>query len=137
MRRSGSSARLDDDRRRGYVGLTKWAAEVGATLDAVLSEPTNWSRRYKQNVELLKSGSLASVAIVVERLEIQDRDKGLSRGERRMLQRARGILATEVFLGLPDGWDGDDGTAGVREPRGPDSDPDSGSEAVEVPEDPQ
>lgn len=83
-------------------------------------EPTNWSRRYKQNVELLKSGSLANVALVVEHLKARDRDKGLSSGETRMLKRAQDILATELFLGLPYGWEGDDdGTAGDREPRTP------------------
>jgi hypothetical protein len=97
-------------------------------------EPTNWSRRYRQNVELLKSGNLANVALVVERLEARDRDKGLSQGERRMLQRAQRILATEVFLGLPDGWEGDDGTAGVREPRGPEPGPHSGSVARQPPD---
>jgi hypothetical protein len=107
---------------------------AGATLDGVTPEPTNWSRRYKQNVELLKSGDLANIAVVVERLEARLRDKGLSQGEARMLRRAQSILGTEVFLGLPDGWEGDDGTAGVREPRvtGPDSD--SGSDARHPPE---
>ncbi len=105
-------------------------------MDGVLSEhsePTNWSRCYKQNVELLQSGNLANVALVVERLEARDRDKGLSQGESRMLKRAQEILATEAVLGLPDGWEGDDGPAGVREPRTPDLSPDSGSGAADLP----
>ena len=97
------------------------------------AEPTNWSRRYKQNVELLRSGDLADVAVVVERLEARSRDKGLSQGEA-MLRRGRDILVTEASFGLPDGWEGDDGGAGVREPAVPDPGRDSGSGVLELPE---
>lgn len=96
-----------------------------AFLRAAPPEPASWSRRYIQNVELLKSGQLVNIALVAHRLEARKRDKGLSGGEQRMLARAQGILESEAFLGLPDGWegdnpdDGDDGGAGVREPRHP------------------
>ena len=50
--------------------------------------PTNWSRRYKNHVEKLKSGDIYQVAEVVRNLSIRDKDKGLSAGEKRMLTRA-------------------------------------------------
>ena len=57
---------------------------------------TNWSRRFKANVEKLKSGDIYQVAEVVRNLSIRDKDKGLSVGEKRMLTRARQILVSEL-----------------------------------------
>ena len=47
--------------------------------------PTNWSRRYKNHSEKLRSGDIYQVAEVVRNLSIRDKDKGLSAGEKRML----------------------------------------------------
>ena len=47
--------------------------------------PTNWSRRFKNHVEKLKSGDIYQVAEVVRNLSIREKDKGLSAGEKRML----------------------------------------------------
>ena len=44
-------------------------------------EPTNWSRRYKANLEKLHSGNVIKVSEVVRDLWRRDRDKGLSAGE--------------------------------------------------------
>jgi CarD family transcriptional regulator len=57
---------------------------------------TNWSRRFKSNVEKLKSGDIYKVAEVVRGLHQRDKDKGLSAGEKRMLTRARQILVSEL-----------------------------------------
>ena len=61
-------------------------------------EPTNWSRRYKANVEKLHSGNVMKVAEVVRDLWRRDRDRGLSAGEKRMLAKARQILVSELAL---------------------------------------
>ncbi len=60
----------------------------------------NWSRRFKANSEKLKSGDIQHVAEVVRNLSIRERDKGLSTGEKRMLNRAREILAGEMAVAL-------------------------------------
>jgi CarD family transcriptional regulator len=57
---------------------------------------TNWSRRFKANVEKLKSGDIYQVADVVRSLHQRDREKGLSTGEKRMLTKARQILVSEL-----------------------------------------
>jgi CarD family transcriptional regulator len=72
---------------------------------AVLSKkearmPTNWSRRFKNHVEKLKSGDIYQVAEVVRNLSIRDKDKGLSAGEKRMLVKARQILVSELTFAL-------------------------------------
>ncbi|MHB8505966.1 MAG: hypothetical protein ACYDEN_09665, partial [Acidimicrobiales bacterium] len=92
--------------------------------------------RYKQNVELLKSGDIANVALVAHRLELREHGQGLSAGEKRMLDRARSSLECEALLGLPDGWEGDwpdEGGAGVREPRRPGPSGGAGPEALNPP----
>lgn len=61
-------------------------------------EPTNWSRRYKANVEKLASGDIKKVAEVVRDLWRRDQDRGLSAGEKRMLSKARQILTSELAL---------------------------------------
>src|SRR5882724_7095632 len=62
--------------------------------------PTNWSRRYKNHVEKMKSGDVYQVAEVVRNLSIRDKDKGLSTGEKRMLMRARQILVSELTFAI-------------------------------------
>ena len=61
-------------------------------------EPTNWSRRYKANLEKLASGDVIKVAEVVRDLWRREKDRGLSAGEKRMLAKARQILVSELAL---------------------------------------
>ena len=76
-------------------------AEVFAVLtkkDARM--PTNWSRRYKNHVEKLKSGDIYQVAEVVRNLSIRNRDNHLSAGEKRLQGIARGILVSELIVAI-------------------------------------
>src|SRR2546425_5449061 len=68
-------------------------------------EPTNWSRRYKANLEKLASGDVNKVAEVVRDLWRREKDRGLSAGEKRMLAKARQMLVGE--LGRAEGTDED------------------------------
>lgn len=63
-----------------------------------VEEPTNWSRRYKANLEKLHSGSVMKVAEVVRDLWRRERERGLSAGEKRMLAKARQNLVSELAL---------------------------------------
>jgi CarD family transcriptional regulator len=63
-----------------------------------VEEPTNWSRRYKANLEKLASGDVIKVSEVVRDLWRRERDRGLSAGEKRMLAKARQILVSELAL---------------------------------------
>ncbi len=86
------------------VGVREVVGEEG--LDKVFQvlqaphteEPTNWSRRYKANLEKLASGDVNKVAEVVRDLWRRDRERGLSAGEKRMLAKARDILVGELAL---------------------------------------
>ncbi|HLT66460.1 MAG TPA: CarD family transcriptional regulator [Microbacterium sp.] len=73
--------------------------EVFEVLQAPFTEePTNWSRRYKANLEKLASGDVIKVSEVVRDLWRRDQDRGLSAGEKRMLAKARQVLESEVAL---------------------------------------
>ena len=61
-----------------------------------MTNTTNWSRRFKANVEKLRSGDIYQVADVVRSLHQRDKEKGLSAGEKRMLTKARQILVSEL-----------------------------------------
>jgi CarD family transcriptional regulator len=61
-------------------------------------EPSNWSRRFKNHQEKLKSGDVYQVAEVVRNLALHESARGLSAGEKSMLERARVILASELSI---------------------------------------
>ncbi len=59
---------------------------------------TNWNKRYQENLQRLKSGDLREVARVIKGLMTRDTRRGLSTGERKMLQTAKRILISEIVL---------------------------------------
>ena len=63
-------------------------------------EPTNWSRRFKNHQEKMKSGDVYQVAEVVRNLALREVSKGLSAGEKSMLVKARQVLVSELSFAL-------------------------------------
>ena len=63
-----------------------------------VEQTANWNKRYRENLQRLKSGDLHEVARVVKSLIYRGRQKGLSTGERRMLHNAKQILLSEFVL---------------------------------------
>ncbi len=59
---------------------------------------SNWNRRYRANMEKIKSGNIFQIAEVVRNLALRDKEKGLSTGERKMLDNAKHILVSEIVL---------------------------------------
>lgn len=75
------------------------ASEVLESFPSLQVElPQNWNRRYRENMDRLKSGKLLEVARVVKGLMLRDLAHGLSTGERKMLHSARQILVSEIAL---------------------------------------
>ena len=67
---------------------------LAAIPDIQVEMTQNWNRRYRENMERLKSGDLFEVARVVKGLM----DRGLSTGERKMLHSAKQILISEIVM---------------------------------------
>ena len=63
-------------------------------------EPANWSRRFKNHQEKLKSGDVYQVAEVVRNLALRDAEKGLSAGEKSLFTKARSVLVSELSFAL-------------------------------------
>lgn len=57
-----------------------------------------WNRRYRANLEKIKSGNIFEVANVVRSLAQRDNEKGLSTGEKKMYENACQILISELVL---------------------------------------
>src|SRR5438094_1827443 len=86
---------------RNLIGKEQVEEVLGILGKAKVTDGAdNWSRRFKANSEKLRSGDIQQVAEVVRNLSIRDKQKGLSTGERRMLNRARRILAGEIAVAL-------------------------------------
>lgn len=74
-----------------------------ARMLTYLSEPeaktkTDWKDRFKENSEKMRHGTLLEIAEVMKMLLTLQRDKPLSFREKKMLQRARHMLLTEVSI---------------------------------------
>lgn len=59
---------------------------------------TNWNKRYRDNMDKMKSGDIYEVADVVRNLSFKQKEKGLSTGEKKMLINAKQILVSELVL---------------------------------------
>ena len=77
-------------------------SQIDQVLDVLRQDCTpmspNWNRRYRNNLEKIKSGDIYEVADVVRNLAAREKEKGLSTGERKMLDSAREILLSEIIL---------------------------------------
>jgi CarD family transcriptional regulator len=75
---------------------------AGRVFDLLAEAPSqeqgNWNRRYRSNLEKLKSGDIFDLAVVVRNMTKRDQDKGLSTTEKKMLDNARQLLVSELAL---------------------------------------
>ncbi|KNF07988.1 transcriptional regulator, CarD family [Gottschalkia purinilytica] len=76
--------------------------EIDQVFAVLSDDKTNmsqsWNRRYRANMDKIKSGDIYEIASVVRNLVIRDREKGLSTGERKMLNNAKQMLISEIVL---------------------------------------
>jgi CarD family transcriptional regulator len=88
----------DDIGVRAVISMAE-VSEVIEVLSADSSEMSNnWNRRYRENMEKLKTGDIYNVAEVVRNLMRTDKEKKLSTGEKKMLSNAKQILISEIIL---------------------------------------
>ena len=75
------------------------AKDVIKTFENLCADfSSNWNKRYRENMLKIRSGDILEVAYVVKTLMLRERLKGLSTGERKMLNNARQILISELVL---------------------------------------
>ena len=77
----------------------KDADRVLSVLSGEQSEMnSNWNKRYRENMDKIKSGNIFEVAEVVKNLSYKNNDKGLSAGEKKLYNNAKQILISELVL---------------------------------------
>lgn len=75
------------------------AGKVISVLEQDSTEMSmKWNKRYRDNVEKMKSGDIFEVADIVRNLTFKQKDKGLSTTEKKMLINAKQILVSELVL---------------------------------------
>ena len=83
---------------RNVIGKDE-AAKVMSVLGQNETEMSqNWNKRYRDNMDKMKSGDIYEVADVVRNLSFKQKEKGLSTGEKKMLNNAKQILVSELVL---------------------------------------
>jgi CarD family transcriptional regulator len=88
----------------GIVGLRPVVknGEVAKILsfltDGKCDNHTDWKYRFKENSDKMRTGSLLEVAIVLKGLLLLAKEKPLSFREKKMLERARYLLVTELAM---------------------------------------
>jgi len=86
------------------VGLRRVSKtrEIGDILDYLqkghVKAPQDWKGRFKENSEKMRTGSLQQVAEVLKSLLLLNQAKPLSFREKRMLDRAWGLLVDEIAI---------------------------------------
>jgi CarD family transcriptional regulator len=58
----------------------------------------NWSKRYRENMDKIKSGEIFEIASIFKYLLLREKEKGLSSGEKKMLVTAKQIIVSEIML---------------------------------------
>ena len=64
--------------------------------DGKVEQLSNWKGRFKENSDKMRTGSLYEVAVVLKGLTCLSRKKALSFREKRMLERAKFLLVSEI-----------------------------------------
>ena len=83
---------------RSVCGREK-LAEVERILSADSSPwDENWNRRHRLNMDKIRSGDICEVAEVVRNLALREMARGLSAGEKKMLEHAHRVLLSEMTL---------------------------------------
>ncbi len=68
----------------------------GILADGTIEQHSNWKGRFKENSDKMRTGSLYEVAHVLKGLTYLSRKKALSFREKRMLDRAKFLLVSEI-----------------------------------------
>jgi len=88
------------------IGLRKLSSvlDIKKCFEVLKKSPVtiddDWKVRYKQNQDLLKSGKIEDIAMVVKILYTRNCQKELSTTEKKLYQSAFNILISEISLAL-------------------------------------
>ena len=93
-----SAAKAEAQGIRSVHGSNEIEGIITSILDAPIDMPDNWNQRYKENMERIKSGSLAEVSLVYRNLLLRERERGLSTAEKKLMTTSKQIILSELIL---------------------------------------
>lgn len=83
---------------RSVINYNEFEDVIGIFKHKASNMSDNWSRRYRKNMDKIKSGSIFGITEVVRDLMVREAEKGLSPGEKKILDNARQILFSELIV---------------------------------------
>jgi len=81
---------------RSVIRSTDTSKVLGFLEKGKLNSHHDWKHRFKENSERMRTGSLLEVAVVLKSLVSLSRSKPLSFREKKMLERAKYLLVSEM-----------------------------------------
>ena len=81
---------------RSVIRSAESSKVLGFLETGKLNSHHDWKHRFKENSERMRTGSLLEVAVVLKSLVSLSRSKPLSFREKKMLERAKYLLVTEL-----------------------------------------
>jgi CarD family transcriptional regulator len=81
---------------RKLVPKTRVRAVLDLIKEAAVDIPNDWKGRYQENQDKMRSGDIEQVAAVLKNLTYLNNVKTLSYRERKMLDRARALVVSEL-----------------------------------------
>ena len=85
---------------REVSSLEKAKQVLDRFIETEADTASNWNKRYRENMEKIRSGDLFDIAYVAKTLMLKEKMKGLSMGERKMLSSTKQILVSELVIAL-------------------------------------
>ena len=93
------TAKAEEVGVRNIIDKNSADAVIGVLEQDKTAMDKNWNKRYRDNMEKMKSGDIYEIADVVRNLSFKQKEKGtLSTGEKKMLLNAKQILVSELVL---------------------------------------
>ncbi|MCI9039300.1 MAG: CarD family transcriptional regulator [Clostridia bacterium] len=92
------TARAEQIGVRNIIGKEEAEKVISILGEDETEMSQNWNKRYRDNMEKMKSGDVYEIADVVRNLAFKQKEKGLSTGEKKMLSNAKQILVSELVL---------------------------------------
>ena len=83
---------------RSVIRSTESTKVLGFLEKGKLNSHHDWKHRFKENSERMRTGSLLEVANVLKALLVLNQSKSLSFREKKMLERARYLLVSELAM---------------------------------------
>ena len=85
---------------RALASRTQSETVLSFLLQIEEDDCQNWNRRYRENLDKIKTGDIYDTALVVRRLSCRYRERGLSGGEMKMLHTAQKLLVGELMISM-------------------------------------